>query len=305
MALTSASLNRFEAADALPLLAALAQPSRLEIFRLLVRYLPFGLAAGDIARLLVVPHNTLSTHLAALETAGFVASRREGRSIIYSANRDAALRLTTFLLEDCCQVSTQSHAERRSFRNSKPFPAKRDTAVPANPNNVLILCTGNSVRSILAEALLNREGSGRFHAFSAGSRPKREPNPHTLALLRELGYNTTGLRSKSWDEFATLGAPRMDFIITVCDSAAGETCPHWPGHPLVAHWGVEDPAAVAGTDAQEHVAFLQAYRQLAARVTAFVNLDIAHADLATLKRKLAEIGAMDGATDFALQGKAA
>jgi arsenate reductase len=171
--------------------------------------------------------------------------------------------------------------------------------------NVLILCTGNSARSILAEAILNREGEGRFRAYSAGSHPKGSPNPLALSLLSELGYDVSGFRSKSWEEFAGVGAPKMDFIVTVCDTAAGEACPFWPGHPLVVHWGIPDPASVSGTDAEKRAAFLEAYRRLSSRITTFVNLDVEKFDLATLKRKLAEIGGMEGATDMALERTAA
>ncbi len=297
--------NRFEASDAVKILAALSQPSRLEIFRLLVRYLPYGLAAGDVARLLAVPHNTLSTHLTLLEQAGLVLSRREGRSIIYAANRNRALQLGAFLLEDCCRMTQQACDVSASTGAALPFPAKREGFMSDKTYNVLILCTGNSARSIMAEAILNREGAGRIRAFSAGSQPKGRPNPHAFSLLKDLGYDTAGFRSKSWDEFAAQGAPKMDFIITVCDSAAGESCPFWPGHPLVAHWGIPDPAAVKGTDAEKRAAFMEAYRRLGARISAFVNLDIESLDLSTLKHQLADIGAMEGATPMAVQSKAA
>ena len=136
--------------------------------------------------------------------------------------------------------------------------------------NVLFLCTGNSARSILAEALLNRDGARRFRAFSAGSFPKSEPHPAALALLQEHGFETEGLRSKSWDEFAAAGAPQMDLIITVCDSAAGETCPIWPGHPATAHWGVEDPAAVEDDGQRE--AFVKAMTYLQRRISLLLAL---------------------------------
>lgn len=291
---------KFEAPDAIALLSALAQPSRLEIFRLLVRYLPYGLPAGDIARLIAIPHNTLSTHLAVLEQAGLVLSRREGRSIIYVAHRNRALELTAFLLADCCSLSQEACALTKAAEPTSPFPARREGPMPDKTINVLILCTGNSARSILAEALLNREGQGRVRAFSAGSQPKGVPNPHALALLKELGYDTSAFRSKSWSEFSGPDAPQMDFVITVCDSAAGEACPYWPGAPLTAHWGIADPAAVEGSDAEKRAAFMDAYRRLAARVSAFVNLDLEHIDLAALKCRLAEIGRMDGATEMAL-----
>lgn len=290
-------------AEALAALAALAQPWRLETFRLLARYMPYGLPAGDIARLVAVPHNTLSTHLQALEQAGLISSRREGRSILYAANRARMLQLTAFLLTDCAR--TQPPFVDLLAAAAAPFPARREVPMAHCPANVLILCTGNSARSILAEAILDREGAGRFRAWSAGSQPKGEPNPHALSLLQDLGYETQGLRSKSWNEFAGPGAPSMDFIITVCDSAAGEACPTWPGHPLVAHWGIPDPAGVEGPDAEKRAAFLDAYRRLSSRISEFVNLDVESQDLATLKWRLAEIGAMEGATAVARKGRAA
>ena len=292
--------EKLEGTEAIALLSALAQPSRLEIFRLLVRYLPYGLPAGDIARLLAIPHNTLSTHLAVLEQAQLVLSRREGRSIIYIAHRNRALALTAFLLADCCSLSHEACELTDTAEATPPFPAKREDHMPGKIRNVLVLCTGNSARSILAEALLNHEGRGRIRAFSAGSSPKDAPNPYALALLKDLGYDTSAFRSKSWSEFAGPEAPRMDFIVTVCDSAAGETCPYWPGHPLVAHWGIADPAAVEGSDAEKRAAFMDTYRRLTARVTAFVNLDMDRLDLPTLKQQFAAIGSMDGATEMAL-----
>ena len=158
--------------------------------------------------------------------------------------------------------------------------------------NVLFLCTGNSARSILAEAILNKEGKGRFRAYSAGSQPKGAVNPYALRLLQQLGYETTGLRSKSWDEFARAGAPGIDFVFTVCDNATGEVCPIWPGHPLSAHWGIEDPAAVEGTDADKRRAFLEAFTQLEHRIDLFLGLPLAKLARLTLKAKLDEIGKM-------------
>lgn len=162
--------------------------------------------------------------------------------------------------------------------------------------NVLFLCTGNSARSILGEAILNREGKGRFRAFSAGSQPKGQVNPYAIRELDALGYATDGLSSKSWDVFSGAEAPQMDFIFTVCDSAAGEACPVWIGHPMTAHWGIEDPAAVEGSDADIQKAFAQAAKFLKNRITAFINLPMASIDRMALERHLREIGSMDGAT---------
>jgi protein-tyrosine-phosphatase len=156
--------------------------------------------------------------------------------------------------------------------------------------NVLFLCTGNSARSILAESLLNHFGAGKFRAFSAGSFPKGAVHPLALALLTEVGLPTPGLRSKSWDEFAKPGAPTLDFIFTVCDNAAGEVCPVWPGKPVTAHWRIADPAAVQGTDAEKAAAFRTALRELEARIELFVDLPIASLDHLRLKEKLKEIG---------------
>jgi arsenate reductase (thioredoxin) len=156
--------------------------------------------------------------------------------------------------------------------------------------NVLVLCTGNSARSILGEVLFNALGKGRFITHSAGSKPVGRVNPFALELLRQQGFSTEGLRSKSWDEFAAPGAPEIDFIFTVCDNAAGETCPIWPGKPATAHWGIPDPAAVAGDDAAKRAAFRKASEQLARRIQLFMSLPIESLDKLTLKEKLAEIG---------------
>ena len=159
-----------------------------------------------------------------------------------------------------------------------------------HPFNVLFLCTGNSARSIMAEAILNRDGAGKFKAFSAGSHPKGEVHPYTIDLLRKLNYRTTDLRSKSWDEFAMDGAPKLDFVFTVCDDAANEVCPVWPGQPMTAHWGVPDPAKATGNDAERHLAFADAYRMLNNRIGIFINLPMASLDRLSLQKKLAEIG---------------
>jgi len=162
--------------------------------------------------------------------------------------------------------------------------------------NVLFLCTGNSARSILAESILNAEGNGRFKAYSAGSQPRGEVNPHAVKELEALGYPSTGFRSKSWDEFAEPGAPQMDCIFTVCDSAAGEACPVWIGHPMTAHWGIEDPAAVEGSEMERSRAFAQAARFLKNRIMAFISLPFASIDRLALESHLRQIGTMEGAS---------
>jgi len=162
--------------------------------------------------------------------------------------------------------------------------------------NVLFLCTGNSARSILAESILRKDGAGRFNAFSAGSQPKGAVNPFAIKFLDSINYPTDGMRSKSWEEFAAPGAPEMDFVFTVCDSAAGETCPVWPGQPMTAHWGIEDPAAVEGTDIEKEAAFVLAGRYLKNRISAFINLPLKSLDKMTIAAQVREICHMAGAS---------
>jgi protein-tyrosine-phosphatase len=156
--------------------------------------------------------------------------------------------------------------------------------------NVLFLCTGNSARSILAEAIMNRTGAGRFKAYSAGSQPKGEVHPVAIELLKRMNHDTSFARSKNWDEFAADDAPQMDFVFTVCNNAANEVCPIWPGQPMSAHWGIPDPAAVEGTDAEVHLAFAEAYRQLDSRISIFTSLPLSSLDRLSLQKRLDDIG---------------
>jgi arsenate reductase (thioredoxin) len=163
------------------------------------------------------------------------------------------------------------------------------------PFNVLFLCTGNSARSIMAEALLTRAGQGKFRAFSAGSQPKGRVHPYARDLLRKLNFDVGGLRSKSWSEFAAPDAPKLDFVFTVCDNAAAEACPVWPGQPMTAHWGVPDPAAATGKEAEIRVAFADAFRMLSNRIDIFVSLPLRSLDQLSLQRQLDAIGKTKGA----------
>jgi arsenate reductase len=171
-----------------------------------------------------------------------------------------------------------------------------ESAMSKPPYNVLFLCTGNTARSILAESILRKEARGRFNAFSAGSHPKGVVNPFALKVLESYGCPTEGLRSKSWQEFATPDAPAMDFVFTVCDSAAGEVCPIWPGQPMTAHWGIDDPAAVEGTDIQKETAFVAAFRYMRNRITLFSALSVEGLNSMVLVPKLREIGQIEGAS---------
>jgi arsenate reductase len=162
--------------------------------------------------------------------------------------------------------------------------------------HVLFLCTGNSARSIIGEAILNRLGAGNFRAYSAGSQPKGQINPNTIQLLQSLGYDTSAYRSKSWDEFARAGEPKFDFVFTVCDNAAAEACPVWPGQPMTAHWGIADPAEATGSPAEIALAFKEAYRLLHQRIAVFTALPLQSLDRLSLRSRLREIGHMEGST---------
>ncbi len=282
-----------ESSDAIAAFAALAQETRLAVFRALVRAAPGGIAAGDLARDLGVPANTMSAHLAVLARAGLVSSRRDSRSIIYRAEIPRLRELTLFLAADCCGGNADLCAplvadlmpccdeERRGF-------------VPDKIYNVMFLCTGNSARSIMAEAILQRDGGGHFRAYSAGSYPNGTVNPFALKVLESYGYPAAGARSKSWDEFSGPEAPVMDFVFTVCDNAAGEVCPVWPGHPMTAHWGIDDPASVQGPDIEKEKAFVQAFKYLRTRIGVFLSLPLASIDQMALSTKLREIGRLEG-----------
>jgi protein-tyrosine-phosphatase/DNA-binding transcriptional ArsR family regulator len=263
----------------------------METFRLLVRREPDGVPAGELARLMAVPQNTMSAHLAILARAGLVNGQRQSRSIIYRADLLRFREVALFLLKDCCGGRPDVCA---------PLVADLTTCCPAN---VLFLCTGNSARSIMAESILRRLGAGRFNAFSAGSHPKGAINPFALKTIVAYGCPTEGLRSKSWDEFATPDAPNLDFAFTLCDDTAGETCPAWPGQPMTAHWGIEDPAMVPGTDIEKERAFAQAFRYLRNRTTVFIALPIKSLDNLSLTARLREIGKMEGATRVPLKMK--
>ena len=276
-----------ELIHAMDTLHALSQETRLKIFRLLVKSGRDGLLAGDVARKVAAPQNTVSTHLALLSRAGLVHRTRKGREIIYAPQLSAIHDLVLFLTQGCCEGRPELCGPLVDDL-TLPISGKRETG--NHQYNVLFLCTGNSARSILAEAILNRQGKGRFQAFSAGSYPAGTVNPFAIKLLEQLDLSTSHLRSKNWDEFARPEAPVIDFIFTVCDNAAGEVCPIWPGQPMTAHWGVPDPAAVEGSDAQKALAFNEAYRQLETRIDRFVNLPLDTIDRLSLKKHIDAIG---------------
>jgi arsenate reductase len=276
-----------ERKQALDSLAALAHETRLDAFRLLVQAEPGGLLAGEIATRLGVIQNTMSGHLAALAHAGLVSARREGRAVRYGIDTDAVRGLFAFLMEDCCGGRAELCDLSRP-RDALPY---EKLMAAGRRFNVLFLCTHNSARSIMAEAIMNHDHGARFRAFSAGSQPSGEVSGDALALLERLGYPVQGLRSKSWDEFAAAEAPKMDFVFTVCDSAAAEVCPVWPGAPMSAHWGVPDPKAAKGDATARRIAYLEAFRMLERRISVFASLPFAQLERVALRRRLDEIGA--------------
>lgn len=273
--------------DAVTLFAALASEARLTVWRTLLERAPDGMTHGDLAAALGMPKPTLSFHLRDLRMAGLVDSRKAGRTVVYTASAPAAEALAAYLLERCC-------GGRPSLCTSPATGEAVMSLAPDKVYNVLFLCTGNSARSIMAESILQREGQGRFRAFSAGSRPRGEVAPEALALLSRNSLPTGHLRPKSWDEFARPGAPEMDFVFTVCDDAAGEVCPAWPGQPMTAHWGVPDPVAVAADAGQRALFFADVYRMLANRIGIFCALPLRSLDRLSLQKRLEDIGAMKG-----------
>ena len=271
-------------------LQALAHGHRLRVFRILVRWGELGLSAGDLAGALGIAPSSLSFHLARLQRAGLVRTRRDGRRVSYSVDVAGTRELLAFLTDDCCHGHPALCLEPRSTPGGDGAEENAAMTDDQRVYNVLFLCTGNSARSIIAECILNRIGGRRFRGLSAGSHPKGEVHPFALRLLRNLDHDVSGLRSKSWNEFARADAPRLDFVFTVCDAAAAESCPVWPGQPVSAHWGLPDPAAVRGTDAVIAAAFADTYRMLEIRLGIFVNLPMHSLDALSLQRTLDEIG---------------
>ncbi|SFD09203.1 helix-turn-helix domain-containing protein [Tropicimonas isoalkanivorans] len=265
---------------------ALSQTLRLDIFRLLIQSGEHGRLPGDIANALGIRQNTLSNNLAVLLNAGLIQRVREGRNLRYTANTAEVREMLSFLLEGCCNARPDlCHPllERAVKRMEAP--------VFKPPYTVLFLCNGNSARSLIAEAIMNAEGKGAFRAFSAGANPSDTgPHPYTLDLLRNLKHDASAVRTKCWDEFAGDGAPELDFVFTVCDKAAAEICPVWPGQPMSAHWGVPDPVAAEGNEAERRLAFAEAYRMLRNRITTFMSLPIATLDQFALQKRLDQIG---------------
>ena len=263
-------------------LATLGHPQRLAVFRLLMRRHPDLVPAGELAGALGLKPSTCSAYLAALMQAGLVIQTRAGPSLRYGIAMAAVRETFDYLLNDCCRGRPEVCG---------PFPSDTAPRARADPRHrVLFLCTGNSARSILAEALLRREAGDRFAAFSAGTRPQSALAPLAVALLRQKGHDIAPLRAKHLSEFQGDGAPAFDFVFTVCDQAANEECPAWPGQPVSAHWGVPDPVKATGTEAERSLAFHEAYGALHERIRTFAALPLPALDRLSLQRAVDGIG---------------
>ena len=273
-------------------LTALGHPGRLAVFRLLARRAPQGVRPSELADALGLKPNTLSVYVSALARAGLVTSRRDGKSVFYRINLDRVSGLMTYLVQDCCRGRPELCAPLAA-RSLQQLDLESDL-VSDRTFNVLFICTGNSARSIFAESLLRSMGNDKFSAYSAGTQPYSQLNPEAVDLLRQMGHDTSVLRAKNISEFQRPYASQMDFVFTVCDRAANEDCPPWPGQPITAHWGMRDPVKADGTKAEKALAFRQAYNTMRTRLAGFVELPIATLDGISLQKHLDTIGQMQG-----------
>lgn len=261
-----------EILDAAPCFATLGHPGRLAILRLLVRHAPKSVAAGEIAAAVGLKPSTLSVHLAALEAAGLATSTRRSRHILYAADVRTLGALVDYLTAD--------------VGRARPDILPEGAPVMSAPFHTLFICSGNSARSIFAEALLRDLGQDRFIAHSAGINPRSELNPFAIEVLKRNGHSAEGLRAKTVAEFQGEGAPRLDFVFTVCDLAANEACPPWPGQPITAHWGLPDPVSATGTDAEKGLAFARTYAELRRRILAFTALPVGQLSRLALQERV-------------------
>jgi ArsR family transcriptional regulator, arsenate/arsenite/antimonite-responsive transcriptional repressor / arsenate reductase (thioredoxin) len=262
--------------------ATLGHAGRLAVFRLLMRFAPQGVRPTEIAVALGLKQNTLSHHLADLTASGLVGVARQGRSLFYSVDLDAAEGLIGYLALDVGRARPDLLAPLLS--------TQKDAAMRDTDFDVLFICSGNSARSIFAEALLRDLGKGKFQPFSAGIRPNTVLNPFALEILQRNGHDTSLLRSKHISEFQQPGAIVMDFVFTVCDTAAAEECPPWPGQPITGHWGLPDPVKATGTDAEKALVFAQTYAALRRRIMSFVELPFESLSRMSLQSRIDSIG---------------
>jgi len=270
--------------DLLSRLSTLSHPGRMTVFRLLMRRCPDELAAGEIAQVLGFKPSTASVYLSALTQTGLIVQRRDGTRLLYGVSLHAARQVVAGLFLDCCQG--------RGDLCPPIFPdmVARTMRKTGGKFNVLFVCTGNSARSIFAETILRDLAAERFTAYSAGTAQQSDLNPMAVSLLLAKGHDVAPLRSKNIAEFQGADAPRMDFVFTVCDRAANEDCPSWPGPPVSGHWGVPDPVGAQGTEADKRAAFQRAYDALHKRLTAFTDLPFSRLDRGSLQQHIDDIG---------------
>jgi len=268
-------------------LSTLGHPGRLSVFRLLMRFAPQGVRPTEIAGALGIKPNTLSHHLADLTACGLVDCRRQGRSLFYAVNLDTAEALIGYLALDVGRARPDLLAPLLA----PPFSLTQETLAMRDTDfDVLFICSGNSARSIFAETLLRDLGQGKFQSFSAGYRPNTTINPFALDVLRRNGHDVSNLRSKHVSEFQQPGSIVMDFVFTVCDTAAAEECPPWPGQPITGHWGLPDPVMATGTDAEKALVFAQTYGVLRRRIASFVALPFETLSRLSLQARVDRIG---------------
>lgn len=268
-------------------LSTLGHPQRLAVFRLLMRRYPDRVPATELANALGLKPNTLSSYVSALMQAGLISQERVGTSLRYAVDMEETQATIGFLLHDCCRGRPEICS---SFANDAAhgIPELAD-----HKFNVLFICTGNSARSIFAEAILRDLAPDRFNVYSAGTAPKSDLNPFALEVLEQNGHDVSALRAKNIVEFQGEDAPALDFVFTVCDQAANEDCPAWQGQTISAHWGLPDPVKVAGTDAEKSLAFHQTYGALRNRMAGFTALPIAALDRISLQNAVDDIGQMN------------
>ncbi|TFL16258.1 arsenate reductase/protein-tyrosine-phosphatase family protein [Jannaschia formosa] len=265
-------------------LSILGHPQRLAVFRLLMRRYPDRVPAGELAEALDLKPSTLSAYLSALSQVGLVSQERAGTSLRYRVAMTEVRRTFDYLLLDCCRGRPEL-CSPVSFPSAPESPPMSDRRY-----KVLFICTGNSARSIFAESILRKHAGDRFEAYSAGTRSHSELNPIALNVLQQKGHDISVLRTKNIAEFHGESAPKFDFVFTVCNQAANEECPAWPGQPVSAHWGMPDPVKAEGTEAQKGLAFHQAYGALLNRITAFTALPVASLDRISLQKAVDDIG---------------
>jgi protein-tyrosine-phosphatase/DNA-binding transcriptional ArsR family regulator len=263
--------------------ATLGHPGRLAVFRLLMRFAPRGVRPTEMAQALGLKPNTLSHHLSDLTASGLVQVERRGRSLFYAVDIDTTEALIGYLALDVGRARPDLLAPL--------LAARKDAFMRDTDLDVLFICSGNSARSIFAEALLRDLGKGKFQAFSAGTRPNTELNPFALEVLKRNGHDVSTLRAKHISEFQRPDSVLMDFVFTVCDTAAAEECPPWPGQPITGHWGLPDPVKATGTDAEKALVFAQTYAALRRRIAAFVDLPFESLSRMSLQSRVDAIGA--------------